>query len=428
MLLWARSGSDSRRLVSRPSTQSRRLLTTAGIIDPEVWHVRRRDNLCAALHMLVEAVFWFYPLVWWLGARLVEERERACDEEVVALGGDRQTYAESILKVCEFYMEAALPCVSGATGVDLKKRMVHIMNDHIVHKLGLACKLLLMTAATLAIAIPVSIGLLTATPIRAQSQVATSNLSAPVFSSVSIRPYESTANQLNSTKILFSLTDGTFVAEGVTLKRLIQLAYRVQDSQISGGPEWLNTTKFDIEAKLEPSFAAVMQQQIEDRDHKPINDQAILQSLLADKFRLSLHPQTQNLASYDLVVDENGHKLQPDDSLPRFMRLGRGEMTSHGPLDILAFELSVRLGCTVVDKTDLNGNYAFSLHWTPDPSEDARLAAAGELGAVAEASAPDANGPSLFTALQEQLGLKLEPHTEPVQVLVIDRAEQPSQN
>src|SRR5262249_20741923 len=72
------------------------------VLAHEVWHVRRHDNLSAMLHMLVEAIFWFHPLVWWLGARLVEERERACDEEVVALGNNRQVYAESILKVCEF--------------------------------------------------------------------------------------------------------------------------------------------------------------------------------------------------------------------------------------------------------------------------------------------------------------------------------------
>jgi bla regulator protein BlaR1 len=73
-----------------------------GILAHELWHVRRRDNLAAAIHMLVEAIFWFHPLVWWLGARLVEERERACDEEVVESGSARQIYAEGILKICEF--------------------------------------------------------------------------------------------------------------------------------------------------------------------------------------------------------------------------------------------------------------------------------------------------------------------------------------
>jgi bla regulator protein blaR1 len=72
----------------------------------ELCHVRRRDNLTAALHMLVEALFWFHPLVWWVGARLVDERERACDEEVLLLSSDPQTYAEGILKICEFYLES----------------------------------------------------------------------------------------------------------------------------------------------------------------------------------------------------------------------------------------------------------------------------------------------------------------------------------
>src|SRR5215472_13607447 len=149
------------------------------VLAHEVWHVRRRDNLFAALHMLVEAAFWFYPLVWWLGARLVEERERSCDEEVLELGSDRHVYAESILKVCEFCLGSPLPCVSGVTGADLKKRMVHIMNDRILHDLGLGRKLLLTTAATLAIAIPVTVGLFTATPSRAQSQAANSGLQPP---------------------------------------------------------------------------------------------------------------------------------------------------------------------------------------------------------------------------------------------------------
>src|ERR1700727_439575 len=116
------------------------------VLAHEVWHVRRRDNLAAAVHMLVEALFWFHPLVWWLGARLVEERERACDEEVVAMGSARQVYAESILKVCEFCVGSPLACVSGVTGADLKKRMVFIMTERIAKRLDLGRKLLLSTA------------------------------------------------------------------------------------------------------------------------------------------------------------------------------------------------------------------------------------------------------------------------------------------
>src|SRR5581483_10374450 len=174
------------------------------ILAHEVWHVRRLDNFYAALHMLVEAVFWFYPLVWWLGARLLEEREFACDEEVVALGGDRHIYAESILKVCEFCLGSPLPCVSGVTGADLKKRMVHIMNARMLHSLGLVRKLLLAVAATLAIAIPVTIGLLTATPSGAQTQIADAHLSGPVFSSVSVKPDQPATGQSNTFKAMFS--------------------------------------------------------------------------------------------------------------------------------------------------------------------------------------------------------------------------------
>jgi len=393
------------------------------ILAHELWHVRRRDNLFAALHMLVEAVFWFYPLVWWLGARLIDERERACDEEVVALGKDRQIYAESILKVCEFCLESPLPCVSGVTGADLKRRMVHIMNDRISLKLDFARKALLTLAAILAIAVPITFGLFTATPIRAQSQAATSNLSAPVFSSVSIKAHES-ADPMR-TKMMFSLMDGSFVANGVTLQRLVQMAYRVQDAQISGGRDLLNKTKFDIEAKLDPSFVAAMHQQIS--GGKNFDDRAMLKSLLADRFKLVAHSEAQTVDAYDLVADESGAKLQPVGEQPRMMHLGPGELTSSGaPVELLAAQLSARLGLPVVDKTGLKGNYAFNLHWTPDKKQDEALEQSGE--PVAPEPPADSNGPSLLTALQEQLGLKLEPQTEPVQMLVIDHVEAPAEN
>ncbi|MGB9067843.1 MAG: M56 family metallopeptidase, partial [Candidatus Acidiferrales bacterium] len=120
----------------------------ASIMTHELCHFRRRDNLTAAIHMCVEAIFWFHPLLWWLGARLVDERERACDEEVLRLGSDPQTYAEGILKVCEFYLESPLFCAAGVTGSNLKKRMEAIMTHRISSKLNLAGKFLLtMTAA-----------------------------------------------------------------------------------------------------------------------------------------------------------------------------------------------------------------------------------------------------------------------------------------
>ena len=393
------------------------------VLAHEVRHARRRDNLFAALHMLVEAAFWFYPLVWWLGGRLIEERERACDEEVVALGSDRQVYAESILKVCEFCLGSPLPCVSGVTGADLKKRMVHIMNDRILRNLGLARKAALSVAAALAVVLPVTFGLFHATPSRAQqAQPATS--SAPIYSSVSIK-VSTTPDRDNRNKMMFSLMDGSFIANGITLERLIQMAYHVQAAQISGPRDLLSKTKFDIEAKLNPSFVAAMNQQAS--NGKDFDDQALLKSLLADRFNLVTHFETQTLPAYDLLVDENGSKLQSVGNEPRVMHFGPAELTSSGtPVELLAAQLSARLGRPIVDKTGLKGNYAFNFHWTPDPSEKENLKQSDEM--VATEPAPDSNGPSLATALREQLGLKLQLQTEPVEVLVIDHAEEPAEN
>lgn len=132
------------------------------IMAHEVCHVRRRDNLAAALHMVVQGVFWFYPLVWWLGARLVEERERACDEEVLALGGEPAVYAESILRTCRFSAGFPVVCVSGVTGADLKNRIVHIMTSCVRRDLHPGKKVLLAAVAAIAITVPVASGMMAA--------------------------------------------------------------------------------------------------------------------------------------------------------------------------------------------------------------------------------------------------------------------------
>lgn len=161
-----------------------RLLLPAGIADRlgdgqldailahELCHVRRRDNLAAALHGIVEALFWFHPLVWWLGARLVDERERACDQEVIRLGSDPHVYAESLLNVCEFYVESPLECVAGVTGSNLKKRIEAIMNADAGIALTVSKRVLLATVAVVAIAAPVAIGVLTSPGLLAQSPAA----------------------------------------------------------------------------------------------------------------------------------------------------------------------------------------------------------------------------------------------------------------
>ena len=139
------------------------------ILAHEVSHARRRDNLTAALHMTVEATFWFHPMVWWLGARLVEERELACDEAVLRLGNPPSIYAESILKTCEFCVGSPLACVSGVTGAELKKRIVRIMTPALSEKLSAGRKLLLATVGVVAVVGPVFFGLWNTPLVRAQS-------------------------------------------------------------------------------------------------------------------------------------------------------------------------------------------------------------------------------------------------------------------
>jgi TonB family protein len=132
----------------------------ASVITHEACHMRRRDNLWAALHMLAEAVLWFWPPVWWLGTRLIAERERACDEAVLAAGNDPQTYAETILKVCKFYVSSPLACAAGIAGANLSQRMETIMENRMLVRLNGLKKMLLGGAAAALVLTPLAAGLL----------------------------------------------------------------------------------------------------------------------------------------------------------------------------------------------------------------------------------------------------------------------------
>jgi RND family efflux transporter MFP subunit len=140
------------------------------VIAHELCHVRRRDNLTGTIHLFVEAVFWFHPLLWWIRTRLVKERERACDEEVLRLGSEPHVYAEAILNVCKLYLECPLLCVSGVAGSNLKKRIQTILSGRMAGELSLAKRVALATAAIAALALPVVIGVMNAPAIGAQVQ------------------------------------------------------------------------------------------------------------------------------------------------------------------------------------------------------------------------------------------------------------------
>ncbi|HLY60996.1 MAG TPA: M56 and DUF3738 domain-containing protein [Terriglobia bacterium] len=414
------------------------------ILAHEIWHVRRRDNLAAALHMVVEAIFWFHPLVWWLGGRLLDERERACDEEVLRFGSEPKVYAESILKACEFCMGPRLACVSGVTGADLKGRIVRIMNHRLANKLGFARKLMLVGIGIAAVAGPIIFGLLNSPQTRAQSAQATS-APLPSFEVASIKP-----NRTDDMRLGIMIRPGRFTADGANAKFLITFAYNVKDFQISGGPKWIDTDRYNVDAKEEDSLVEELQKLPPDQRGDQIRLR--VQSLLADRFKLSLSHATKELPVYALVIAKNGPKLHeakagetypngikgPDGRVHNgmgLMRIGGGELTGQGvPMSSLVHMLSQQLGRDVLDKSGLKGNYDFNLKWTPDPGQGGMFSGPEHGGPGAGSSGPDsapppdASGPSIFTAVQEQLGLKLESQKGPVDILVIEHIEKPSED
>jgi uncharacterized protein (TIGR03435 family) len=221
--------------------------------------------------------------------------------------------------------------------------------------------------------------------------------------------------------------DGRFTATNVTLKSLMQFdAYGIPAPRILGGPKWVDTTRFDVEAKMDEADAA--QLKALDRAKNSEQTHAMFQQLLADRFKLAVHWETRELPIYALVVAKNGPKFLPTKELnggsgtssnsnQTSRQLKVTNQTVQELAEALTQDMSEELGRNVIDKTGIEGKYDFALKWTPQT----------DASPVADTGAPD-SGPSLFTAIQEQLGLKLESAKGPVQVLVIDHAEMPSEN
>lgn len=349
------------------------------ILAHELCHVRHRDNVYASVHMLIEAAFWFHPLVWWLGARMVEERERACDEEVLRAGSEPGTYAESILKVCRFYLESPLVCVAGVTGADLRKRIEEIVTHRPVQTLTFRHKLLLSTAGIAALATPLAYGTLT----RPRPELSYSTAAQPRVAALAPGTVQRSAAG-DQRSFIQSTPDGRIVATNVTLKTLTAFAWNVRDHQISGGPHWLDSDRFDVAAASgggDPRLA--------------------MRSLLESRFQLSVRQEARNVPILTLTVDGNGPGRRESSSEPgkldRNISIGPGTLEGHTvAMAYLAQALSRQLGRTVVDRTGLAGNYDLKLKWTPD---------------------------NVSNAVHEQLGLKLEPGTGPVDFVVVQNAQ-----
>jgi uncharacterized protein (TIGR03435 family) len=364
------------------------------VLAHELCHVRRRDNLWASAQMAVEALFWFHPLVWWIGARMVDERERACDEEVVRLGNDPEAYASGILDVCRFYLETPLPCASGVTGADLEKRIGNILNGTALLRLNTARKALIGAAATLAIAAPIAVGLLRAETLRFEVASIKRNKREGMKGSMELLP------------------GGGLRMGGATVKGLIALAYDLREEQIVGGPKWLDQETYNILAKAERAEAAATPAGPGSASWDRLR--ARLQTLLAERCRLAVRRDAKATPGYALVPAKGGAKLTPaTNPLPPGTVRSRGAINGRsGTMHMLAAVLTHYVGRPVVDRTGLTESYDYKLEYADE----------GEPDATVDESA------SLFTALQEQLGLKLEATRVSLETIVIERVEKPSDN
>jgi uncharacterized protein (TIGR03435 family) len=405
------------------------------IIGHEVCHVRRRDNLAAAVHMAVEAVFWFHPLVWWIGTRLVDERERACDEEVLRMGCEPETYCEGILKICALYLESPLACVSGVTGSNLKRRIESIMTHRVADPLDFGRKLLLAGFGIAAIAGPVWIGLMSVPSILAGPQTMTPSGVSFVEATVKKSPHldfdaeraKAPANRASgvvigsagegaashkpatTTVTLPAKIPGKITYWNEDLRGLLANAYAVEEYQIVA-PDWAMEQPYDVIATPPPnaSGAQVLQ---------------MLQTLLAEQFHLILHREQRELPVYALVVAEGGPKnLTPD--------VNHGNGSYGGPLGHMSFQkmgvgtladwLTFALDYPVLNKTGIKGAYDFTLDWAPDGNARPMLGVVGDPMVKVNTALPPGAG---LTAAIGRLGLKLEPQTLLTDMIVVDHAE-----
>jgi len=412
------------------------------VVAHELCHIRHRDNLIAAIHMFVETTFWFHPLVWWIGKRMVEERERACDEEVLRLGSEPRVYAEGILNVCRLYAESALACVSGVTGSNLKRRIEEIMTNRMAVRLNIAQKAVLAAAVAAALAAPVMVGLLNGPAIWAQSAQSAS-LPRPKFEVASIK--RCTLDQMQSSRTGgrggggggggVIVDPGLFRTGCVTVRGLIEAAYiryangqvpdpgsMLKNQPLQGGPDWIDSERYTVDARPEvPQTKAMM-------------GGPMLQELLGDRFKVKVHREIKEVPAYALVVAKSGSHLQvtkdggctPADSTQGPPPIVPGQPLPCGYVDgdddgikavgatisSLCRILSSQLHRIVIDKTGLSGLFDYHLDLIVGPP-----GAPGDEGQTSAA----------MGALQK-LGLRVEPAHGTVEFIVLDHVERPSEN
>jgi uncharacterized protein (TIGR03435 family) len=375
------------------------------ILAHELRHIRFRDNLTAALHMFVEALFWFHPLVWWLGARLTEERERDCDEAALRQAGRPADYARGIVSVCRNYAESPLPCASGITGSDLGKRIREIMTWSGSAPLTKSARAMLWVAALTALSLPIALGIL-----RAQSLPP-----APVLTYDAVSIHKTAPETVNVH--IGSGPQGGWSTVNTTAVTLISTAYNVRDYQIIGAPAWAKSQGYDViftPDKNEP--APGKNPSLRELDLNREHNSQRMQAVLRDRFALVLRSETRELPIYNLTQAKGGHKLSTHDPKKRGPSMnfnnGRQVVGVDVTVTMLAQSLAMILHRPVVDETHINGQWDFKADWTPDSETPANASAPG----------------SIFTEINDKLGLKLQSAKGPVQVYVVEKIDQPEEN
>ena len=291
-------------------------------------------------------------------------------------------------------------------------------------------KLLLIVGGALAVTVPLIVGVMNASLIRAQERakpvaqpIATSAL--PEFEVASIKPSAPDSNL----KVDFAPGGKLFITNA-TLRFLIKIAYDIGDDQLAGGPGWIGSKRFDLAATPERPLGGDPKNMAPDQIlvfHKPVRLR--LQRLLADRFQLELRREATPMPIFGLVVGKGGPKkltVTKSTGNPQLnAKSGNGVLNAVGVdmATLVKFLSEGQTGRPVVDMTSLKDRYDFHLEWAPDTSQNSLPADSG-----ANQQPADAGGISIFTALQQQLGLKLDARTDMADRLVVVRAELPSVN
>lgn len=382
----------------------------------ELAHIRRYDYLVNMLQSAVEALLFYHPAVWWVSSHMRAERELCCDDAAVSVTGDVVTYARALAQIGSLHPRV----VMAANGGSLSHRIGRLLGQP-----RSAPRALSGTGIVAAAVLPI----LAALAVFAQPAP------RPKFEVASIKRAGD-----QGPRMMRPLPNG--LTGTVSFKQMLQRAYAVQPFQIAGGPEWINSERYTIDAKAAGNAS-----------HDQVS--LMLQSLLEERLQLKIHRETRELPVFNLVIAKGGPKLPSpkeggctnSDDPPPELTGGRMAPPGSGPtpptrcggLDVMlqiggarmsggkvpmpefVRMLSMLVDRTVVDRTGLTGPFDVRLDFLPDDSTP-------HLPPPPPGASSDGASPPILSALPEQLGLRLEASKGPVDVIVIDCVERPSAN